>query len=761
VFPRIGHFSYRYRRAIVLAYLVLLPLLVWGAATVFPRLKGGGFEVPGSESYNAFKILERDVKVGGADVLALWSAPDGTVDDIEAYAAAFEAIARVEKDPSVVSHVSWYETGAPQFITKDKRRTFLLLTLAGDDHERFEAVKRLTPLLQAPPMTLDVGGVVPVAYSVQRIIAEDLVRAESVALPITGVLLLFIFGSVASASLPLILGVMTLLVSMAGLRVMTEFVPVSVFAINIASLLGLGLAIDYSLFLVNRFREELQGRPLATDPVERAAAVEAAVVRTVATTGRAVAFSGITVAASLLGLFFFPQMFLQSMAQGGILVITGTAVLSLTLLPALLGLLGHRVDALRVPFVPRFDGDDEGFWRRLATFVMRHPAKVALAVLVPMLALGAPFLRFDPGFPDYRILPRDEPAFIANEILDREFDGDQLTPIDVLCTVEGEALSRANLEKLWQVSETLTHIADGRSDMVPPKIVSGLFTLIPGIPRDKLFEKLSTPRAELEKTDKTALLGIDAFARGPHMRFAILLDSQYNKPEALAVIEAIRALEIEGVDIKVGGPGAYLLDLKHNLVERSPWMVATVMCVMFVVLFLVFGSITLPLKAMLMNALSISASFGAIVWVFQDGRFHEVLDYIPLGISDCTAPLLMFSIVFGLSMDYEVLILSRVQEEYRKTGDNTGAVATGLARTGRLITSAALLLVVVIGAFGTSKIVFMKSLGIGMALAVLLDATIIRALLVPAAMKLMGDWNWWAPAPLVRLWKKVGLDMEH
>jgi RND superfamily putative drug exporter len=753
VFRNIGLFAYRRRHAILLAWLLLVPLLVWGAATVFPRLKSGGFEVPGSESYETFTTLERDVGVGGADILALWTAPEGSVvDDIEAYAAAFEAISRIEKDPGVTAHVSWYETGAPQFITKDKRRTFLMITLRGEDHDRFEALKRLAPLLEAPPMKLDIGGVIPVTSSVQRIIAEDLVRAEMVALPITAVLLVFIFGSGASAALPLALGVMSLLLSLAGLRALSEVTSVSVFAVNIASLLGLGLAIDYSLFLVNRFREELRA---GVD-------VEGAVATTMATTGRAVAFSGITVAASLLGLFFFPQMFLQSMAQGGILVVVGTGLLSLTLLPALLATLGHRVDALRVPFTGgRVGNDDDGFWRRLAHVVMRHPGKVALAVLVPMLALGTPFLRFDPGFPDYRILPRDEPAYIANEILDREFEGDELTPIDVLCTVEGSALSRENLERLWQVSEKLVHIADGRTDMVEPRIISGLFTLIPGVSKETLIEKLSTPREVLEKTDKTALLGIDAFARGRHMRFALLLDSQYNKPESLAVVHAIRALEIPGVDIKVGGPGGYLIDLKRNLVERAPWMVSTVVLVMFLVLFLVFGSITLPLKAMLMNALSISASFGAIVWVFQDGRFSDVLAYIPLGISDCTAPLLMFSIVFGLSMDYEVLILSRIQEEYRKTNDNDHAVASGLARTGRLITSAALLLVVVIGAFGTSKIVFMKSLGIGMALAVLLDATIIRALLVPAAMKLMGDWNWWAPAPLVRLWKKIGLEMEH
>ena len=298
--------------------------------------------------------------------------------------------------------------------------------------------------------------------------------------------------------------------------------------------------------------------------------------------------------------------------------------------------------------------------------------------------------------------------------------------------------------------------------MAPPKVVSGLFTLIPGASKDQLFAKLMTPREELEKTDKTALMGIDAFAHNSTMRFAILLDMQYNKPESLAVVHAVRALELEGLDIKVGGPGAYLIDLQDILVAKAPWMLGTVVLVMFLVLFLVFGSVTLPIKAMLMNALSISASFGAIVWIFQDGRFADILHYTPLGISDAVAPLLMFSIVFGLSMDYEVLILSRIQEEYKKTGDNDLAVSRGLARTGRLITSAALLLVVVIGAFGTSHIVFMKSLGVGMALAVLLDATIIRALLVPAAMKLMGDWNWWAPAPLKKLWKKIGLgDMEH
>ena len=750
MFQSIGHFSYRNRVAILVVYAFLFPVLVWGAATVIPKLKGGGLDVPHSESHNAFALMEQEIHVGSADVLALWTSEDSTVDDIEAQAAAYEAIARVEKDPGVLSHVSWYETGASQLITKDKRRTFLLLTLSGDDEERYLTLARIKPLLEAKPMTMQIGGVIPVAQSVQRIIAEDLVRAEMVAIPITGILLVIIFGSFASASLPLALGIMALLMSLAGLRLLSEVGPVSIFAVNLASLLGLGLAIDYSLFIVTRFREEL----VKDDDVENA------IVRTMVTTGRAVAFSGVTVAASLLGLFFFPQMFLQSMAKGGILVVLGTVVLALTLLPALMAVIGKRIDSLRLPFGPKFSTGDDGFWFAVATFVMKRPVVVALGVLIPMVILGIPFLRFDPAFPDYRILPRGEPVYVANEILDREFDGDQLTPIDVLVKVEGNVFSPENLEKLWQLNQRIEHISDGRSDMSKPKIISGLFTLAP-IPKDVLFKKLSTPREVLEKEDPTALMGMDAFARGSYMRFAVLLDYQYNKPESLAVVHALRALEIEGLDIMVGGPGGFLIDLKQNLVDNVPWMIGTVCLVMFIVLFLVFGSVTLPLKAMFMNALSISASFGAIVWVFQDGRFSDVLNYIPLGISDSTAPLLMFSIVFGLSMDYEVLILARIQEEYKKTGDNDLAVSRGLARTGRLITSAALLLVVVIGAFGTSHIIFMKSLGLGMALAVLLDATIIRALLVPALMKLMGDWNWWAPAPLKRLADKIGLGEGH
>jgi trehalose monomycolate/heme transporter len=747
VFTRIGHFAFRHRKPILIFYALLIVPLVYAASTVFGVFRGGGFEVQGSESQEAFMTIEREIKVGGADVLALWTTDSGTVDDIENYTAAIEALTRVEQDPEVLSVASWYTTQAPQLISKDRTRTFMLIAMMGDDHQRRATMERILPLLEAKPMTLQVGGVIAVNSAVQRIIAEDLTRAESFAFPITALLLLWIFGSVMSASLPLVLTAMTVLVALAGLRTIAFFGSVSIFSVNIVLLLGGGLAIDYSLFLVNRFREELK----------RYNDVEKAVVRTVETTGRAVAFSGVTVAASLIGLYLFPQMFLNSMASGGIMVVLGTVTLSLTMLPAMMAVVGFRIDAWRLPYASRVEEDEtKSIFYHIAHFVMKRPILTTVAVLVPLIAVGLPFLRFNPSFPDYRILPTNEPAYIASEILDREFDGDQLTPIDVLVQVEGSAFTRENLLKLAAVSDALEALKD-KPGLSPPKMVSGLFTLIPGIPREKIIQKLSTPFDVLEKEDATVLMGIKAFARGSYMRFAVLLDNQYNAPESLAVIEAIKAMEMPGVTILVGGPGSYLLDMKASLRDHSPWMVLIVMIVMFIVLFFVFGSVTLPIKAMFMNALSISASFGAIVWIFQDGKFSELLHYIPLGISDTTAPILMFAIVFGLSMDYEVLILSRIQEEYLKSGDNDEAVAKGLARTGRLITSAALLLVVVIGAFGTSDIIFMKSLGIGMALAILLDATIIRALLVPAAMKLMGKWNWWAPAPLTRLWKRFGL----
>ncbi len=743
MFAAVARFCIRHRWSVIGVYALALPLSLFFGIPVFKHLKAGGFEDRGAESWSVKEDLEKKIKVGGGDLIAIYTATSGTIDDVEGFGAVLSAITRVEKDEGVVSMVSYYQTGAMQFVNADKTKTFVFITLNGDDQQKIDTYHRITPLLEAKPFTLQLGGLYPVQEQLQDIIAADLFRAESIAFPITAVMLLLIFGSVASASLPMILGLMSIAFALVTLRVILVFTDVSLFAVNIITLLGLGLAIDYSLFLVNRYREELHKHT-----------PEDALVRAMTTTGRAVAFSGVTVAASLLGLFVFPQMFLRSMAIGGIAVVMLTLMLSLTLLPALLAALGKNIDALHLPFIRRLEEapNADGFWHRMATGVMKRPFIVATAVVVPLLMLGAPFLRFDPSMPDYRILPPDTTAYQANEVLDREFIGKQMTPIDVLVTTTGPALSPENLSALYDLGERFTKLENVRA-------VSGLFTLVPGVSKEKLIETLSKQKAE---QDPQIQMGIDAFSAGDAFRFGLYSDLTFNDAGALKLVEELRMMEEPpGMRITVGGAGAFLYELKANLRARAPLMIGIVCLVMFVVLFLVFGSVTIPIKAMIMNSLSITASFGAIVWIFQDGRFEGLLQYESLGISDTSQPVLMFAVVFGLSMDYEVLLLARVREEYLKTGDNTIAVARGLARTGRLITSAAALLVVVIGAFGTSHIVFMKALGVGMALAIAIDATIIRALLVPATMKMMGKWNWWAPRPLMRLVEMAGLnDLE-
>ncbi len=717
-------------------------------------LRAGGFEDPSAESWRVRGIIVDELKIGTGDVVAIYTVPSGTVDDIEVLTAILPAVERVKQDQSVVTVRSMWDTGADVFVSKDRRRTFVAVSLLGDDQAMFETYARLRPLLEQPTTTMPglqvaFGGIAPTNQAVYRTIESDLRHAELLAFPLTAVLLLFIFQSLASASLPLLLGACSVAFAMVAMRVLLWFTDVSIFAANTISILGLGLAIDYSLFVVARFREELAAGRTVQD----------AVVVTMTTTGRAVAYSGLTVLASAVGLFVFPQMLLRGVAWGSVAVVAGSLMMAMTLLPALLSLMGPRVDALRLPFFSRRPTTQaSGFWFRWSQAVMRRPVTVAVAVVVFMVVLGTPFVRFEPSLPDHRILPAGNDARVAMDLLNTEFLPHQLAAHDVLVTFhDGDVLAPeravAHLEMLWTLHKQLKSLP-GVSR------VEGPLSIVDIVGKERGFAMLLKPRAEQDAGLATAL---DAIIEGPRVRIGVVSEAVFNDRVSLAQIEAIRRFaDPTGATIEVGGVSGILLDLQETVRTKAPRMIAFVAVVMFVVLFLVFGSVTIPLKAMVMNSLSLTASFGALVWVFQDGRFTGVLDYEPLYISDATQPLVLFAVVFGLSMDYEVLLLARVREEYLRTNDNEASVAHGLARTGRLITNAASLLVVVVGAFITSEILFMKTLGLGMALAVFLDATVIRALLVPATMRLMGDWNWWAPAPLARWWKRSGLgDAPH
>lgn len=743
MFAALARFLVVHRVRVLALYALLLPGALFLGTSVFSHLKAGGFEDPTREGWRAFTMMQRELHVGTGDILALYQTPDGaSVEEPEVMGLILEVVTRVEADPAVGSVQSFYSTGAPHLVSRDKTRTFLIIDLEGDEQAKTEALARIEPLLRAPPLALQLGGLIPTNRAVFETIRSDLTRAELLAFPLTALLVLFIFGSLASVGVLVAAGGVAIVFALAALRLMVFATDVSVFAVNTITILGLGLAVDYSLFLVNRFREELPAH-----------SVEGALVRMLETTGRAVVFSGVTVAASLCGLFAFEQMMLRSLALGGVLVVLLTVTIAITLVPALLAVLGTRVDAWRIPWLHRvatLDDGGENLWSRTARAVMKRPALVAVVVSAGLLSLALPFLRFDGSIADARVLPKSSAVRATHTVLDTEFLKHQSTPHLVLVRVPGEALTRANLERLAALSR--------RIQAVPGvSRVDGVFSFVEGVAPERVIDAL----LKRDTDDTHAERQLATFVRGAYMRFSVLSEHAYDTAASIAQVHALRALTEPGLQVEVAGYSAAIIDMKAAVHERAPIMVVAVMIAMFVILFFVFGSITLPLKAMVMNALSLTASFGALVWIFQDGRFSEVLGYTPLGFSDATQPLVMFATVFGLSMDYEVLILARVREEYLRTGNNDDAVASGLGRTGRLITSAAALLVVVVGAFSTSEVLFAKSMGVGMALAIALDATIVRALLVPAAMKLMGAWNWYAPAPLVRLWKKSGLSDVH
>jgi len=738
LFGTFAKLVFRKRAVVVGLYAVFAPVAIVLAGSVLPMLKAGGFEDPGRESWQTFELIQREFGTGTGDIIALYSTGDGTVTDISVMAGISSVTSRLESDPDVGAVQSLYSTDAPHFVSRDQTRTFVVVDLIGDEHRKIATYLRLKPVFEANNLTVEFGGLIPTNHSVFETIRKDLTRAEILAFPLTALVVFLVFGSPASVAILLAAGGYSILFAFGALRIIATTSDVSVFAVNTITLLGLGLAVDYSLFLVNRFREELPAR-----------GVEGAIVRTVETTGRAVAFSGITVAASLCGLFVFEQMVLRSLAVGGIVVALGTVMLALTLVPALLALIGERIDAWRSPYA-LFSKDirlQDSLWHRTAVAVVKRPVIVALLVTTLLLSLALPFTRFSGTIVDWRALPADEPVRVTNEILANEFAPNQGTPHVVLVTISGDPLAPENLQQLGELTK--------RMAMIPGiSRVDSAFTYMRGLSVDdaiELFVDRDSDNIQLE-----ALL--TAFFKGSWMRMSLVSSKPFDDALTQDQVRALRDLSTPEMQVQIAGYPAALTDLRDAIRERVPWMILIVASVMFVVLFLAFGSITLPVKAMLMNSLSLTASFGAIVWIFQDGRLQSLLHYTPLGFSDATLPLVMFAIVFGISMDYEVILLSRIREEYIRCRDNSKAVAIGLAQTGRLISSAGALFFVVVAAFATSGMVYMKALGIGMALAIFLDITIVRALLVPALMHLMGRWNWYAPSGLKRLWHKSGFD---
>lgn len=616
--------------------------------------------------------------------------------------AALEAELRRRGDVEAVS--SYYTTGSRDFVSRDGDSTYLAVSLKSNDDKRWqEAGGDIADSLADRP-GLTVGGAAVAQDQVNKQVEEDLKKAEMLAFPLLFLLSFLFFRSLVAALLPVVIGLLAIVGTFLVLRVASEFGSISIFALNLTTGLGLGLAIDYSLFIVSRYREEIAkdgpGLP--------------AMRRVLATAGRTVFFSSLTVAAALASLLVFPQRFLYSMGLGGALVVLLAALISLTVLPAILTLLGTRINALSPRFLRRraeadTRPDEQGFWYRLSRFVMRHPAPIATLSALFLIVLGLPFFNIKFNTVDATVLPKDASARQAYDIISAEFPPYREAPIWV-------SLKGASPQQTALVSKEV-RATPGIAAVYPPQ---------------PLHEGMTA---------------IQAISTNP-----------FTSDASQSTVKRIRDIAApQGTTMLVGGATADFIDFQGSLARHLPIAFAIIVIATLVILFLMTGSVVLPIKSLIMNVLNLSAVFGLLVLIFQDGRLEGLLSYTSSGALEQTMPILLFAVAFGLSTDYAVFLLSRIKEARDNGASDSECVAIGLERTGRIVTAAALLFAVAIGAFATSEIVFIKQNGVGTALAVLIDASIVRALLVPSLMELLGKWNWWAPAPLRRLHDRFGI----
>ena len=717
---RLARFVLRRRRWILGGTLVFLLAAGILGTSVASHLSVGGFEDPASESAATERRLLEQFGAGEADFILLVTAVDGDVGAPAAARAGRELTDELSGEQHVADAVSyWSLNDAPPLRSGDGSQALVLARLVGDDDQARAAAEELSPRYsrRGDAITVSVGGAGEVFRQVTQQAEDDLRRAELLTAPLVAIALLVVFGTVVAATLPFAVAVLAVLGTFLTLTVLGELTQVSIFSLNLTTALGLGLAVDYSLFVVSRYREELAaGRP-----------TEAAISRTMQTAGRTVAFSAATVAVSLAALLVFPIAYLRSFAYAGVAVVLLAAVGAVVVLPALLAFLGPRVERGRL-WRRSAERTGDGFWHAQATRVMRRPVPYVVVVVGLLLLVGVPFLRLEVGLTDDRVIPAELSSRATNDAIRDNFETREAGALSVVAEPGSGAFATADLDAYATRLSRLPGVArvDARS---------GYYLDGERLPPDELSERFRGTGA----TWLSVVPDVEPYSRAGEQ-----------------LVSTVRELP-SPFEIAVTGPSARLVDTKDSIVGRLPVALGLVALTTFVLLFLMVGSVVVPLKALVLNVLSLTATFGAMVWVFQDGHLAGALDFTPTGVIDVFTPMLMFCIAFGLSMDYEVFLLSRIKEEYDLTGDNRTAVAVGLQRTGRIVTAAAVLLALVFVAFATSQVAIVKLFGIGLALAVLIDAFLIRATLLPAFMQLAGRANWWAPRPMRRWHLRWGL----
>ncbi|MEY3319912.1 MAG: hypothetical protein RL393_492 [Actinomycetota bacterium] len=695
MFEKLGHSIARRSKAIFL--LAITAVLVFGTlgTQVFSRFDTGGYSDPNSDSAKVFEYLEDTFDVKDPAVVIALESSAGSVDAEATVAAATALENQLRAEPSAENVISYWSAGRnPAFKSTDGTAAYMFIYLKSED---FTEIDSLGGYYQDKyegkyqDQAIRVSGGAVFANAINGRIQDDLKLSEAISIPITFILLVLVFGALVASAMPLIIGVTAILGTFFGLYLLTLITDVSIFALNLTTGLGLGLGIDYALLIVNRFREELR----------RGISREDAIVNTMRSAGKTVFYSGLTVVLTLISLTFFPMNFLKSMGYAGAIVVSLAVVGALIPLPALLMMLGEKVNK-GVVRKSGLNPKEDGGWARLSRFVMRRPVPVVAFSLFFLALMIAPLTNVKFSQVDIRVLPASDPAYQAASFIQEKFPGEESNPIEIVFPAGG-----SNLEAVNSYAASLSQISE--------------------------IVRVSSPEV-----------------KGAAVRLVAIHSMAPRTLEAETLIREIRDID-STLEVLVGGVAADYADTQEGIAETLPWVLIWVTIAVLILLFLFTGSVLLPIKAILLNYISLAATMGILTWVFIDGNLNFLTgDFINTGALDTSTVVLVAIVAFGLSMDYEVFLLSRIKEEHDAGRSNEDSVALGLQKSARIITAAAMILAVVFAAFIISGVTSIKSMGFGIAFAILLDATLIRAFLVPGLMRLFGDWNWWAPKSLQR-----------
>lgn len=722
---RIGQFSVQQRWGILIVGFVFLLIAAIGSVGVTSRLDSGGFDVPGSESFRANTLLAAQFHTGDANLVLLVTAKHGTIDDPVVAREGISLTRELAAQAGVLEAESyWTRSFAVTLRSRDGTQALVLARVGGTTTLARDRIGQLLPIFTREDKVIRVGvtGDDAILQQSGTQSQQDLVHAELLCLPILLLLLLMVFRSPVAALLPLVMSGIVITGTLLVLRVIVSFTSISNFALNMTTALSLGIGVDYSLFIIARFREELSNGKT----------VEGAVVSAVERAGHIVCFSALTFGAALLALLFSPNFFLPSFAYAGLAVLAIGSACALLILPASLAVLGSRIDLWALGR-RRSPGTGGGFWHRIALFVMRRALPISIACVALLLFLGVPVLHIRFGLVDDRILPEGASTRQVQETIRSHFVADEPHALHIVATGGVAAIQQGGIERYALALSRVKGIVE--VDTLTGSYAQG--------------QRIASPQAWSAR-----------FRAQQNVWFSVVPSQEEVENSPSGIVQEVRALPAP-FPVEVGGHLATFLDLQNSFIRQAPIVIGFVVLATLVLLFLLTGSVILPLKAVVLNVLSLCATFGILVWAFQDGHLSGFLSFTSTGILEIRTMLLAFCLSFGLSMDYEVFILGRIREEYERTGETQLAVALGLERSGPLVTAAALLLAIVFAAFATSGIVLFKLLGVGMTLAVLLDATVIRALLVPAFMRLLDRLNWWAPPMLRRFQRRSSKNLAE